>query len=158
VGEEKGMASGVTNRGKKVILDITFRNATEPTNLYIFLATSANTPTADTNVKSDLTEIATGDGYTAGGYSLSRNNTDFDVLTEDDANDRALVQVKDVVWTASGGNLPSSGNGARWALLTDDNGTLGSREVWVYWDLTADRTISDTQTLTLVDCEIRLTE
>lgn len=152
------MASGWTNRGKYNALNLCFRNAAEPTVFYLFLATSAATPTADTNVKSDLTEIATGNGYTAGGNSVARNSTDFDTLTEDDGNDRALTQLKDQVWTASGGALPSSGNGARWALLTDDNATLANREVWCYWDLTSDRTISDTQTLTLVDCELRLTE
>jgi len=152
------MASGITNRGKKNFLDYIFRNATEVTNFYIFLITSAVTPTVDINTKSELTEIATGNGYTAGGISLNRDSTDFDTLTEDDTNDRALIQLKNIVWTASGGNLPSSGNGARYAILTDDNGTLGSREVWTFWDLVSDRTISDTQTLTLIDCEMRLTE
>ena len=152
------MASGWTNRGKYDALGIVFRNATEPTVFYVFLATSAATPTADTNTKSEMTEVATGQGYTAGGISVARNATDFDVLTEDDINDRALVQIINMVWTASGGNLPASGNGARWALLTDDNATLGSREVYAYFDLTSDRTISDTQTLTLVDIELRLTE
>jgi hypothetical protein len=105
-----------------------------------------------------LTEIAAGQGYTAGGISLARNTTDFDVWTEDDGNDRALIQLKDMVWTAAGGNLPASGNGARWACLTDDNATPANREVIAAFDLVSDRTISDTQTLTLQNCEIRLTE
>lgn len=152
------MASGWTNRGKFNALAWLFRNATEATNFFLFLITSASTPTADTNVKSDLTEIATGNGYTAGGISINRDSTDFDVLTEDDANDRALIQLKNIVWTASGGSIPASGNGARYAILTDDNVTLANREVWTYFDLVSDRTISDTQTLTLIDCEFRLTE
>jgi len=119
---------------------------------------SAAAPTADINTKSELTEIATGNGYTAGGISLNRDATDFDVLTEDDTNDRALIQIKDLVWTASGGNLPASGNGARYAILTDDNVTLGSREVWTYFDLVSDRTVSTGQTLTLTNCELRLNE
>ncbi len=104
--------AGFTNRGKKHILDVVYRNAAEPTNYYVALVTSAVAPTADTNTLSELTEIAAGNGYTAGGFQLARNSTDFDVSTEDDALDRALVQVKDVVWTAAGGNLPASGNGA----------------------------------------------
>jgi hypothetical protein len=79
-------------------------------------------------------------------------------LTEDDTNDRGLVQVKDIAWTASGGSIPASGNGARYAVLTDDNGTVGSREVYAYWDLTADRTVSVGQTLTLQNLELRLNE
>ena len=149
------MASVVTNRGKFNILGIVFRNGTEPTTFTLLLITSAAAPTADTNTFSELTEIAAGNGYTSGGQTINRNSTDFDVLTEDDTNDRALVQIKDITWTASGGNLPASGNGARWSILADDNGTLGSREVWIGFDLVSDRTVSDTQSLTLQNMELR---
>jgi hypothetical protein len=152
------MPSGITNRGKFNLLGYAFRNAAEVTNFYIALFLNSAPPTVDTNLRSDLNEIALGNGYTAGGIVLNRDATDFDVLTEDDVNDRALVQLKNIVWTASGGNLPSAGSGARYACLTDDNVTLASREVWTFWDLVSDRTISDTQTLTLIDCEMRLTE
>ena len=68
----------VTNRGKFLLLQEFFRNPTEFTTLYIALITSAVAPTVDTNTFSELTEIAAGNGYTAGGISLSRNSTDFD--------------------------------------------------------------------------------
>jgi hypothetical protein len=116
------------------------------------------TPTQDTNLKSELTEIATGNGYSLGGIAVARNSTDFDVLTEDDTNDWALIQLKDIVWTASGGSIPASGNGARWALLTDAHATPASREIIAYFDLVSDRTVSSGQTLTLQNCELRLTE
>lgn len=148
----------VTNRGKFLLLQEFFRNPTEFTTLYIALITSAAAPTVDTNTFSELTEIAAGNGYTAGGISLSRNSTDFDTLTEDDSGNLAYIRLRDIVWTASGGSLPGSGNGARYAILTDDNGTQGSRQVIAYWDLASDRTVSSGQTLTLTDCEIRLTE
>jgi hypothetical protein len=151
-----GMA-GWTNRGKFAALGRLFRGVALPTNYYVALVTSATAPTADINTKSELTELANGNGYTTGGISLSKNTTDFDVLTEDDTNDRALVQIKDLVWTASGGSLPASG-GARYAVLTDDNATQGSREVYAFWDLSSDRQVSQFQTLTLQDCELRLTE
>ena len=151
--------AGMTNRGKKKILDYYFRRqGTLPTNFYVPLITSAVAPSPDLNTLSELTQIASGNGYTTNGISLTPNTTDFDVMTEDDTNDKAILQVKDLVWTASGGNLPGSGNGARYAVLTDDNGTPGSRDVIAYWDLVSDRTISDTQTLTLQNCEIDLTE
>ena len=151
------MAGGWTNKGKYHVHNVVWRNGTEPTNYYLALVTSATAPTADTNTLSQLTEIAAGNGYTTGGYSLARNSTDFDVLTEDDTGDQAYIQLKDIAWTASGGNLPSSGNGARWAVLTDDNGTVGSREVYAWFDLTADRTVSDGQTLTLQNCQLNIT-
>ena len=150
--------AGFTNKGKNHLLDQVFRNVTEKTNYYVALVTSAVAPTADTNTLSELTEIAAGNGYTTGGIQLARNSTDFDSLTENDTNDRGEIQIKDLVWTASGGNLPASGSGARYAVLTDDNVTVGSREVYAWWDLSSDRTISTGQTLTLQNCELRLTE
>lgn len=152
------MAAGWTNRGKANTLAERFRGVALPTNFYVALVTSATAPTADTNLMSDLTQIATGNGYVDGGITLTKNTTDYDVLTEDDTNDRALVQIKDLVWTASGGPIPASGSGARYAVHTDHHATVGSREVEQFWDLTSDRSVSDTQTLTLQDCEIRLTE
>lgn len=150
--------AGWTNKGKMSILDAYFRNAGAPTNFFVALVTSATAPDADTNTLSDLTEIADGNGYTTGGYSLDKNATDFDVLNEDDTNDRGDIQIKDVAWTASGGNLPASGDGARYAVLLDDNGTVANREVLAFWDLSSDRTVSDGQSLTLQNLELRLTE
>jgi len=151
------MASGITNRGKYKLLDWVFRGSALPTNYYVALVTSAATPTADTNTLSELTEIAAGNGYTAGGISLTKNSTDFDTLTEDDSGDLGKVLIKDLTWTASGGTLPASGNGARYAVLTDDNATQGSRLVLAWWDLVSDRSVSSGQPLTLQDCELRLT-
>lgn len=151
------MASGITNKGKYKLLDWVFRGTALPTNFYIALITSAATPTADTNTFSELTEIAAGNGYTAGGISLTKNSTDFDTLTEDDTGDKGLVQLKDIAWTASGGSLPASGNGARYAILTDDNATQGSRLVLAWWDLVSDRSVSVGQPLTLQNCELDLT-
>jgi hypothetical protein len=150
--------AGWTNRAKFNTLNWIFRAGTIPTNFYVALFTSAVAPTADTNTKSELTEIASGNGYTTGGISLTRNSTDFDVLTEDDTNDRGLIQIKDLVWTASVGSLPGSGSGARYAGMTDDNVTQGSREVFSYFDLVSDRTVSVGQTLTLQNCELRINE
>lgn len=150
--------AGWTNRGKYLALGVFFRGVAAPTAFYMALVTSAAAPGADLNTLSELTEIAAGNGYTSGGISVARNATDFDVYTEDDANDRALIQIKDLVWTASGGTLPASGGGARYAVLTDDNVTVGSRQVVGFFDLSSDRSVSSGQTLTLQDCEFRLTE
>lgn len=150
--------AGWTNKGKYKLLGWGLRGETIPTNFYLILFTSATAPTSDTNTVSDLTEIGAGNGYASGGISISKNSTDFDVWTEDDTNDRALIQLKDMVWTASGGPIPASGNGARYAGITDDNGTVANREVYFYFDLSSDRSVSDTQTLTLQDVEVRINE
>ncbi len=151
--------AGFTNKGKALLLNATFKNTGAPTAFYVALVTSATAPDADTNVMSDLTEIAAGNGYTSGGIQVTRDATGFDSgATEDDANDRGTIQIKDLVWTASGGSIPGSGNGARYAVLTDDDGTVNNREIFAYWDLSSDRSITDGNTLTLSDCELRATE
>lgn len=150
--------AGWTNRGKYRALGIVFRGVTPPTSFYFALCTSATAPTADTNLLSDLTEIAAGNGYTAGGQAVARDATDFDVYTEDDSNDVAYIQIKDLTWTASGGNLPASGNGARWGVMVDDNVTVANREVWARFDLGADRVVTSGQNLTLQSAELRLSE
>jgi len=147
----------LTNRGLYRLLGIPFRAATAPANFYLALVTDASIATS-INVFSEVTEIADTNGYTAGGISVARNATDFDVWTEDDGNNRAYVQLKDMVWTASGGPIPASGSGARNAILTDANATQALREIWGAWDLTSARVISDTQTLTLTNCEIRFAQ
>lgn len=147
------MASVVTNRGKYRILGLFFRALAAPANIYAVLCTSAVAPVADTNTLSELTQITGGTGYTTDGMALARNSTDFDVLTEDDVNDRALVQAKDLVWTGSGGNVGP----ARWMAFTDDNVTPAVRDVLAGFDLVSDRTVSDTQSLTLQNAEVRLT-
>lgn len=148
------MASGFTNKGMYRILGYVFRGDTIPTNLYIALCTDAVTPDEDTNTFSQLTEVPAGNGYTAGGIQLTPGATDFDTHTEDDTGNLGYVQLKDIVWTASGGNLPSSGNGARWAILTDDNGTQGSREILAWFDLGSNRIVSNGQQLSLIDFQL----
>lgn len=147
------MASGWTDKGVARMMDITFRGATAPTTFYLFLATNASTPGTTTNFKSELTEIVADNGYTAGGVAVPRNNTTgFNTLNEADP---VVLQLADVVYTALGGSIPASGAGARWAILTDDNVTLAAREVWAFFDLGSDRTVSDGQSLTIQAAELQ---
>jgi hypothetical protein len=150
------MSSGATNKGAYRFLSQLFRGGAIPANLYVALVTSSPAPTADTNTLGQLTEIGAGNGYTSGGYQLTPNSTDFDTLTENDSNDRGEVLLKDIVWTASGGSIPASGNPARYAILTDNNATVGSREVYGYWDLGSNISFASGNTLTRQDFEIRL--
>lgn len=150
--------AGWTNKGKAHVMGIVFQNIAEKTNYYIGLVTDAVAPTADTNTFGQLTEITAGNGYATGGYQLTPGSTDFDTLTEDDANDKGIVKIKDVAWTASGGSIPSGGSGARYAVLIDDNGTVGSREVYAFWDLTSARSVGAGAVFTLQDLELDLTE
>ena len=153
--------AGITNRGKKRILDSFFKDTSQPVTFYMALCTSAITPTDLTNTMADLTQVANGNGYnaTAGGVAITRNATGFDVgSTETDASGLAYIQIKDVVYTASGGNLPSDSVGARWAVLTTDEATVATRDVIAYFDLVSARVVSTGQSITLQNCEIRGTE
>lgn len=149
--------AGITNRGKYLMLEGYFRNAGFPTTLNIVLVAGSPVPGASHEVLGDFAECPSINGYGQGGYQLNRDGTDFDTITEVDASDWSLVQVKDVAWIATNGQLPSTFP-ARYALLVDDDGTLASRQVIAYWDLASDRVVSDGQTLTLQDCELRLSE
>ena len=148
------MASGTTDRGKKLLLDYAFEASTVPTTYYLALCTSATSPTKAINTFSQLTQVATGQGYTDGGASLTAAD-DFTV-TEVDGAVGAKVVIDNVVFTASGGNLPASGDGARWAVLLDGN--VSGSNVLAYFDLVSDRTVSDTQTLTIAAAEIDANE
>jgi len=147
-----------TNRGKYLALLWAFRAVSLPAHLYVALLTSDTEPTVDINTLGELTEIADGNGYTEGGYELTPGATDFDTITEDDDDDLALVQVKDISWTASGGSIPDSGNGARYAALLSYHATPASREVIAVWDLVTDRVTTDGNSITLADCELKAIE
>lgn len=148
---------GFTNRGKFAILATYFRaDGTQSPGAFSARLTKTTAPTADINLFSELTEIAAGNGYSAGGIALARNATDFDVITEDDVNDRALIQTKDLVWNASGGPIPSDSVGAEDLVICDDE---VSPQVIGYFSLGGTPiVISDTQALTLQNPEFRLNE
>jgi hypothetical protein len=142
----------VTNRGKFRILQVFFRNQSVPATFYLALAKATVTPTVDTNTLNELAEVAAGNGYTAGGVAVARSAAAWDVLTEDDATDRALVQMADVAFTASGGTLPSDAVGATYVLLLDDNATPASRDVIAFAALNPAPLLATTgQTLTIQD-------
>lgn len=149
---------GITNRGKYAFLATYFRADAqfEPTAFSARLVTAAVAPGPDTNLASELTEIAAGNGYTAGGISLGRNATDFDVITEDDVNDWAYIQIRDLVFTAGGGPIPATGDGAQTLIIADDDTTPNAIG---YMSLGASPVVvSDGQSLTLQNPEFRLTE
>ena len=146
--------AGWTNRGKLAIMEAYFKGTAQyiPGGFSVALFTSATAPDADDNVASDLTECPNGFGYVTGGLATTRGDPDFGV-TEDDTNDRARADIADRVWTAAGGNMPSTA--ARYCGLLDDDTTPN---LLCYGDLTSDRQVSDTQTLTLQNWYIDLTE
>lgn len=153
------MSSVLTNRGKFALFayHYTAETSVSPEDGFaIALITSAGvgttgSPVAPTASNCKLwddvsdNEIITGNGYSAGGRTLNRDGT-YWTITEDDANNRAILTLVDITWTASGGNLPLSGNGARYAVLMD---LTDDKNIIAVFDLDADRTVSSTQDLRL---------
>jgi len=152
--------AGITNKGKYLLLDGYFRNTGgSPASFTVrLLAACSTAPGASINNMSDLVEVSASNGYNASGCAIARNSTDWDTLTEDDSASRALVRIKDVAWVATGGDLPATTScPARWAVLTDAVAGASSNVI-AFWDLSSNRRVSDTQTLTLQDLELRLNE
>ena len=142
--------AGFTNKGKYRLIE-TLRGVSLPTNFYAHLCDSTTAPSADLNTLSELTQIS-GSGYAA--ISLTKNTTDFSAIVEDDGNDDSELTLKDLTWTASGGTLGA----ARYLVITDDNATEGDREVWFYFDLGSDQSVSDGEDLTVSGFKFKLAE
>ena len=152
---------GTTNRGKLRQLEWSFRNRARPANLYVAFVTAASVPGPTTNLFSQLTEISAGNGYTAGGIQLTPGTTDFDAVLQDDTNNLAEVQIRDLLLAASGGSIPASGDGISYAVLLDDASPASTREVLYYWDCrdgTNPRSIADGQNITWKDFQLQARE
>lgn len=141
--------AGMTNLGKQRILEWAFGRVAEPTSVYLHLITDATAPAADDADVSTLTQASN----MGTAVTINTDNTDFDASSKDDGTDKGYIQIKDAVFTASGGDCTS-----RYTVMVD-NATWGSiSELYAYWDHGSNKTISDTQTLTLQNLELDITE
>tara|TARA_R110002020_G_scaffold79557_2_gene199308 strand:- start:869 stop:1300 length:432 start_codon:yes stop_codon:yes gene_type:complete len=141
------MADGFTNKGKAKLLRSFFQSETPPDNVYAYLVTNAVAPTADTNTLSELTEIT----ETGKEISLDLDTTDFNNAVEDDDNDKATIQIKDLIFN---GAITA----ASYVVLTDDDSTEADRIVYAYWSLGSIRTIDSGDTLVIADLQFDLVE
>lgn len=139
--EEELVASFATNRGLFRLLEIAMQNENVPTNFTAHLVTDAVIPTVDTNTLSELNEFS-GSGYAP----ITLNTTDFTV-SEDDTQDLAGLLIKDLIWTASGGDLGP----VHYVVICDDAPTPN---VLFVFDLGGAKKVSDGQPLTVEECII----
>lgn len=148
------MASGITRRGARRRDEVFFQGVAAPANFFVAFVTSATTPTIDTVTLSQLTEVAQGAGYSSGGFSVARNTTDWPTIVENDGSTNLVKTIaKDwgQVAVGAGVTFPLSGSGARYAVLLGPHATPGSREVWAWFDLVSDKTVSEGQELKVDD-------
>jgi hypothetical protein len=111
-----------------------------------------------TNTMAAVVEIAAGNGYDAGGITLTADGTDFPTVSQDDSGNRAFARMRDVSWTASGGAIPASGDGARYAALIDDNATPANRQLVGYGSLDVDRSVAEGGIIPLLNFDFVLAE
>lgn len=95
-------------------------------------------PVAANTVKADLTEIAAGNGYTAGGAAVTIT------ASSQTAGVYKLVG-NDVVFTAAGGSIAA----ARYAVLYDDTPTSPADPLLAFWDYGSSITLLTGETLTI---------
>jgi hypothetical protein len=145
-----------TTRGLYRLQKALFNGDAFPATLKVALVVSVPGPTRQTKTMAELTEVAAGHGYSAGGLTANRNATDFPTVAEDDITGFARAVLKDLSFTASGGDIPISGDAAGWVVFTDDNATVIAREVWLAFKLPGAVTIPSGQSLTLKQYTPRL--
>jgi len=145
------MASGITDAGKKILLDNSLKGSTAAADYHLILITNTSGVDRDLTTLAGVTEIAAGNGYTAGGKTIAY----ADITTVDEGGTPgASATISDQTWTADGGAIPSSGDGARYAVLAD--GTTSSDNIIAWFDLSSVQTLVDGQFLKLSGCELDL--
>lgn len=102
--------------------------------LKVMLTNSA--PTSANGLKSDLTDISAGNGYTAGGTAAT-------VSSSAQTSGTYKLVLADVVFTAAGGTIGPF----RYAVLYDS--TAASSQLIGWWDYGSSITLADTETFTV---------
>ena len=93
-------------------------------------------PAATNSVKADITDLATGSGYTAGGTATT--------ITESTSSGVAKVSGTDVVFTSTGTIGPF-----RYAVLYNSTQTTPLNPLVAYWDYGSSISLGNTETLTV---------
>ncbi len=105
------------------------------------MATNTAPVAADNTVKADITEISAGNGYTAGGTTLTSVT-----WTETGAGTGIWMwDSADVVYTASGGSIGTF----RYVVIYDDTPTSPADPLVGYYDYGSAVTVTDGNTFTL---------
>jgi hypothetical protein len=95
-------------------------------------------PVATNQVKADITEIAAGNGYTAGGTAT--------VITLSNASGVEKVTAQNVIFTASGGSIGPF----RYAVVYDDTQASPVKPLVCFFDYGSSITLASGETFTFV--------
>lgn len=127
----------IYNKFNKFVED--FGNGVYNNSSHVFKVMLTNTAPVATNlVKADLTEIAAGNGYTAGG------NTAAVTSWSQTSGVGKLVLADPATWTASGGSIGPF----RYVVLYDDTPTSPADPLIAWWDYGSNQTLAAGETFT----------
>jgi hypothetical protein len=104
-------------------------------NTFKIMLVNSPAPVQTNTIKSNLTEISAGNGYTAGGTATT--------ITVTETTGTSTVQGTQVVFTASGGSIGPF----QYAVLYNDTATNKNLVAW--WDYGSSVTLAATETFTV---------
>lgn len=104
-------------------------------NTFKIMLVNSPAPVQTNTIKSNLTEISAGNGYTAGGTATT--------ITVSETTGTTTVQGTQVVFTASGGSIGPF----QYAVLYNDTATNKNLVAW--WDYGSAVTLAATETFTV---------
>jgi hypothetical protein len=104
-------------------------------NTFKIMLVNSPAPVQTNTIKSNLTEISAGNGYTAGGTATT--------ITVTETTGTSTVQGTQVVFTASGGSIGPF----QYAVLYNDSATNKNLVAW--WDYGSAVTLANTETFTV---------
>jgi hypothetical protein len=109
----------------------------------VTLHSSAYTPDQDAHqfFSSVTNELATGNGYTSGGFTLISK-----VVSYDAANNKNIFDAGDAAWTAAGGTIGPF----RYACVRKDTGSAATSPILAIVDFGANQSITDGNTSTII--------
>lgn len=102
------------------------------------VALTNTAPSSANSTFSDITEISSGNGYTAGGTAAT-------ISSSSQTSGTYKLVLADVVFTASGGSIGPF----RYAVLYNDTPTSPANPLIGYWDYGSSVTLADTETFTV---------
>jgi hypothetical protein len=106
---------------------------------HAFKVMLTNTSPVNTNtVKADITEVGAGNGYSAGGLSVT-------MATSTSSGTAKVTVTTDIVFTAAAGSIGPF----RYAVLYNDTATQATKPLIAWWDYGASITLNDSETLTV---------
>lgn len=107
------------------------------TNSFKVMLVNSPAPVATNTVKADLTDIAAGNGYTAGGTATT--------ITVSETTGTTKVVGTDVVFTASGGTIGPF----RYAVLYNDSAVSPAKALIAWWDYGSSITLNSGESFTV---------